>query len=151
MIRFPATWWRHQMEIFPRYWSFVRGIHRSTVNSPHKGQWRGPLMFPLNCAFNKRLNKKIARLVIWNAITLIMTSLYLSQYHICWTCVSKVVHQWFDNGLSSVPSHDLKTLRVWVYCKRTHLKQNNVIILIEENIFEIVVTKVGAFCLVLNV
>ena len=26
---------------------FVRGIHRSPVNSPHKGQWRGALMFSL--------------------------------------------------------------------------------------------------------
>ena len=32
--------WKH----FPRYWPFVRGIHRSPVNSPHKGQWRGSLM-----------------------------------------------------------------------------------------------------------
>ena len=32
---------------FPRYWSFVRGIDRSPVNSPHKGQWCGALMFPL--------------------------------------------------------------------------------------------------------
>ena len=32
---------------FPRYWPFVRGIHRSPVNSPHKGQWRGALMFTL--------------------------------------------------------------------------------------------------------
>ena len=23
---------------FPRYWPYVRGIHRSPVNSPHKGQ-----------------------------------------------------------------------------------------------------------------
>ena len=30
---------------FPRYWPFVRGIYRSPVNSPHKGQWRGALMF----------------------------------------------------------------------------------------------------------
>ena len=30
---------------FPRYWPFVRGIHRSPVNSPHKGQWRGALIF----------------------------------------------------------------------------------------------------------
>ena len=30
---------------FPRYWTFVRGIHRSPVNSPHKGQWHGALMF----------------------------------------------------------------------------------------------------------
>ena len=35
--------WKH----FPRYWPFVRGIHRSAVNSPHKGQWRGALMFSL--------------------------------------------------------------------------------------------------------
>ena len=35
---------------FPRYWTFVRGIHRSPVNSPHKGQWRGALMFSLMCA-----------------------------------------------------------------------------------------------------
>ena len=35
--------WKH----FPRFWLFVRGIHRSLVNSPHKGQWRGALMFSL--------------------------------------------------------------------------------------------------------
>ena len=35
----------------PRYWPFVRGIHRSPVNSPHKGQWRGALMFSLLCAW----------------------------------------------------------------------------------------------------
>ena len=33
---------------FPRYWPFVRGIPRShPVNSPHKGQWSGALMFSL--------------------------------------------------------------------------------------------------------
>ena len=37
--------WKH----FPRYWPFVRGIHRWPVNSPHKGQWRGALMFSLIC------------------------------------------------------------------------------------------------------
>ena len=35
--------WKH----FPRYWPFLRGIHRSPVNSSHKGQWRGALMFSL--------------------------------------------------------------------------------------------------------
>ena len=45
------TWWRHQMETFPRYWPFVRGIHRFPVNSPHKGQWRGVLMFSLICVW----------------------------------------------------------------------------------------------------
>ena len=35
---------------FPRYWSFVRKVHRSWENSPHKGQWGGTLMFSLICA-----------------------------------------------------------------------------------------------------
>ena len=35
--------WKH----FPRNWPFVREIHRSPVNFPHKGQWRGALMFSL--------------------------------------------------------------------------------------------------------
>ena len=38
------------METFPRYWPFVRAIHRSPVNSPHKGQWRGALVFSFICA-----------------------------------------------------------------------------------------------------
>ena len=37
--------WKH----FPRYWSFVWGIHRSPVNSLHKGRWRRALMFSLIC------------------------------------------------------------------------------------------------------
>ena len=36
---------------FPRYCPFVWGIHRSPVNSPHKGQWRGALMFSLICVW----------------------------------------------------------------------------------------------------
>ena len=32
------------MEQIPRYWLFVRGIHRWPVDSPHKGQWRGALI-----------------------------------------------------------------------------------------------------------
>ena len=39
--------WKH----CPRYWPFVQGIHRSPVNSPQKGQWRGALMFSFICAW----------------------------------------------------------------------------------------------------
>ena len=49
--------WKH----FPRHWPFVRGIHRSLVNSPHKGQWRGALMFSLICArINGLINNRDA-------------------------------------------------------------------------------------------
>ena len=47
MIHDDVIKWKH----FPRYWPFVRGVHRSPVNSPHKGQWRGALMFSLICAW----------------------------------------------------------------------------------------------------
>ena len=58
----PARWWNSRKDTwsvhddvikwkhFPRYWPFVRGIHRFPVNFPHKGQWRGALMFTLICA-----------------------------------------------------------------------------------------------------
>ena len=36
-------------DIFQRYWPFVWRIHRSLMNSPHKGQWRGTLMFSVIC------------------------------------------------------------------------------------------------------
>ena len=39
--------WKH----FPRYWPFVWGIHRSPVNSPHKGQWYTTFVFSLICAW----------------------------------------------------------------------------------------------------
>ena len=47
-VRFPSQHddvikWKH----FPRNWPFLREIHRSPVNFPHKGQWRGALMFSL--------------------------------------------------------------------------------------------------------
>ena len=53
-----TPWWRHQMETFPLNWPFVRGIHRSPVNSPHKGQWRGALMFFFDLRLYKRLSKQ---------------------------------------------------------------------------------------------
>ena len=49
--------WKH----FPRYWPYVRGIHRSPVNSPHKGRWRGALMFSLIFAWiNSWINNRAA-------------------------------------------------------------------------------------------
>ena len=54
-LNYRVTYMRHddviQWKYFPRYWPFVRGNHRSWVNSPHKGQWRGALMSSLICAW----------------------------------------------------------------------------------------------------
>ena len=56
-----CTWWRHQWKHFPRHWPFVRGIHRSPVNSTHKAQWRGALVFSLICTWiNEWVNNREA-------------------------------------------------------------------------------------------
>ena len=39
--------WKH----FPRYWPYVRGIHRWPVDSPQQGQWCGAMMLSLICAW----------------------------------------------------------------------------------------------------
>ena len=54
VIRDGVIKWKY----FPRYWPFVRGVHQSPVNSLHKGQWRGALMFSLICALDERLSKQ---------------------------------------------------------------------------------------------
>ena len=71
---------------FPRYWLFVRGIHRSSVDSPPKGQWRRPLMFSLICTWtNGWANNQDAGdlrhqrthydvIVMWLRCVLVMTS-----------------------------------------------------------------------------
>ena len=40
-------WWRHQMETFSALLALCVGNSPVPVNSPHKGQWRGALMFCL--------------------------------------------------------------------------------------------------------
>ena len=51
-----VTKWKH----FPRYWTFVWGIPRSAVNSPHKGQWRGTLIFFICVWINDWVNNREA-------------------------------------------------------------------------------------------
>ena len=62
--------WKH----FPHYLLFVRGIHQSPVDSPHKGQWHRALIFSL---INSLTNgeQTIETRVVLGTIVLIMTSL----------------------------------------------------------------------------
>ena len=66
-LYFLFSQWRHQMETCSASLAFVRGIHRwlrgihrSQVNSPHTDKWRGALIFSLIC-LNKRLSKQSRR------------------------------------------------------------------------------------------
>ena len=123
--------WKH----FPRYWPFVRGIHRSPVNSPHKGQWRGALMFSLICAWiNGWVNNSEPG--DWDTIAPIMTSLqciywltffiWSSFNEVCsWWCNSAHwFRQWFGTAqatshylnqrLSSLSTHICSNRSLWV-------------------------------------
>ena len=46
-----SSWWRHRMETFSALLALCAGNSPVPVNSPHKGQWRGALMFSLICAW----------------------------------------------------------------------------------------------------
>ena len=59
---------------FLRYWTFVSVLHRSPVDSPHKAQWRGALVFSLTYAWtNNWANNRNAGGLIYYCV--IMTSL----------------------------------------------------------------------------
>ena len=80
--------WKH----FPRYWPFVWGIHRSPVNSPHKGQWRGALMFSLICAWtNGRVNNRDAGDLRRHPAHYDVTAVYTTKGHL--------VHTWTDTRM----------------------------------------------------
>ena len=65
------------MERFPRHWPCMMRIHCSAVVSPHtKGQW-GRLWCFLRCLLKQTFNQTVEFPVIWEAMTLTVTSL-------CW-------------------------------------------------------------------
>ena len=102
------------------YWPFVRGIHRSPLNSPHKGQWRGAFMFSLICVWingwvNNREAGDLRRhradygvIVMYNAnnhdwhVAAIYESIHFHE-----SCLSKSSH-WIDmlNGSPTWPRGD---------------------------------------------
>ena len=85
--------WRH----FPRYRPFVRGMHRSSVNSPHKGQWREALIFPLILAWtNSWVNNREAGdlrhyFADYDANVMRFSLFPLCQYH---TWFTNIWHGW---------------------------------------------------------
>ena len=95
------SWWRHQKETFPRYWPSVRGIHRSPVNSPHKGQWRGALMFSLICVWingwvNNRESGDLRRYLAHYDVTVMLYDIFNTikfiVVHLCGIFVPKAEH-----------------------------------------------------------
>ena len=106
--------WKH----FPRYWPFVRGIHRSPVNSVHKGRWRRALMFSLICSrINGSVNNRNAGdmrrhrahydvTVMWNYFVLIsFIYIYITQ---CFANRTTVFELWRYDLQMQMNCNDLK-------------------------------------------
>ena len=104
---------------FSRDWPFVRGIHRSPVNSPHKGQWCGALMFSLICAWINGwvnnceagdLRRHLAHydvIVMYNNGTGLVLKIFKQQGWVLWWLV------WFNlNECLGITYHDCLGLRI---------------------------------------
>ena len=95
---------------FPRYWPFVRGIHRSPVNSPHKGQWRGALMFSLICYLingwaNNRKAGDLRRYRAHYEVTIIgKTSIYGRGHKCAPVCSSGKAVSWGGKWSVRIPA-----------------------------------------------
>ena len=85
--------WRHQMETFSALLALCAGNSPVPVNSPHKGQWRGALMFSLIYAWiNDWVNNRdwlIDWLIDW----------FLLYYS------DKYRYNIYNNSTISIPSH----------------------------------------------
>ena len=103
--------WKH----FSRYWAFLRGIHRSPVNSPQKGQWRGELWCFLRSAWmngwvNNREAGDLRRHRAHYDVTVMMATNFLVtglqrfawvSYDLCTYSIHEVQFQWNVMNLMS--------------------------------------------------
>ena len=133
--------WQH----FPRNWPFVRGIHRSPVNSPHKGQWRGALMFSLICVWiNDWVNSREAgdlrryrahfdviyiiitkniRYLLWNrGFWRSLNNTYQIFLTPCIRCTNRLCDSW---GLIDVNPHFIPSLLPKIQNGRQQLWRHN--------------------------
>ena len=109
------SWWRHQMETFSAELALCAGNSPVPVNSPHKGQRRGALMFSLICVWiNGWVNNREAgdlrrHRAHCDVILMILCSLfhiYICTQVIQWNhwarviCVNKLTTIGLNNGLS---------------------------------------------------
>ena len=96
------SWWRHQMETFSAFLAFCAG--NSPVNSPHKGQWHGALMFSLictwtNCWINNRDTGDLRR--------------HCAHYDVTLMCYVRSLHRLFGNTSQSFNRIDSSPTHLW--------------------------------------
>ena len=112
--------WKH----FPRNWPSVRGIHRSPVIPPHKGQWRGTLMLSLTCAWiNGWVNNREAgdlrrHRAHYDVIVMLMRKSQTKELRLPWTRALVQCHD----------QHIWVETKCWQFCRRhfqTHFLELN--------------------------
>ena len=93
----------------PRYWPFLRAIHPSPVNSPHKGQWRGVLMFSLTCAWiNGWVNNREADDLRLNRAHYDVIVMITDFFFMNWYCL------WIRNSPLNIPRIMIVVVRFWI-------------------------------------
>ena len=102
--------WKH----FPRYWPFVRGIYWSPVNSPHKVQWCGVLMFSLIFAWtngwiNNRNVGDLRRCRANNDVTVyvapaIILRILCGKSSVCWESCGQRPSRGLEVGIVPSPA-----------------------------------------------
>ena len=89
------------METFSALLAICAGIHRSPVNSPHKGQWRGALVISMICAWiNGWVNNRKAGYLRRNRTHYDVIVMSVSSTFVFWNPsdhASFVVHGWWAN------------------------------------------------------
>ena len=112
--------WKH----FSRYWPFVWGIHRSPMNSPHKGQWRGALVFSLICAWiNGWVNNGEAGDLRRHRAhyDVIVMSYKIFCYHFMWFCLKSDTND-ISKQLLLIKFDFLQKFMKSLWIDRTHLE-----------------------------
>ena len=96
--------WRHDMEMFSHYWPFVRGIHQSLVDSPHKGL----VMWSFDVFFLVSLNKLLTYQsnCQW-ALCYFETLDECVSFHTCWSWSLSMNDLVINSKLASDFHHDL--------------------------------------------
>ena len=90
--------------IFFALLAFVRGIHRLPVDSPHKGQWRGALMFSLICDWTdgwpnnrdasdlrRHYNEFCCKYALWHVTRKSDLELVISKLYVLWLLFEIIV------------------------------------------------------------
>ena len=117
--------WKH----YPRNWPFCAGNSPVPVTSPHKGQWRGALMFSLICVWiNGWVNNREAGDLRrhrghYDVIVMeIFLAFTIAQFHgadeafgIMHTCIASLVHSYFGKIIPELrdPSTTMNSWPSW--------------------------------------